>query len=76
MKLLFVAELRRRAVPSATHRQPAMEIPQLATDRLLLRVFRVEDVEAYAQMMADLRVTQYLGEGRPLSRVEAWRQMA
>jgi RimJ/RimL family protein N-acetyltransferase len=27
-------------------------------------------------MMGDPDVTRYLGEGRPLSRVEAWRQMA
>lgn len=53
-----------------------MQIPQITTDRLLLRAFRVEDFEAYAEMMADPRVVQYLGEGRPLSRADAWRQMA
>ena len=53
-----------------------MEIPQVRTDRLLLRAFRLEDFDAYAQMMADPRVTQYLGDGQPLSRVDAWRQMA
>src|SRR5262245_46028401 len=53
-----------------------MQIPQITTDRLLLREFRVEDFEPYAEMMADPRVVQYLGEGRPLSRVDAWRQLA
>jgi len=52
------------------------EIPELTTDRLLLRAFRHEDVEAYAQMMADPRVTQHLGVGQPMTRADAWRQMA
>jgi RimJ/RimL family protein N-acetyltransferase len=49
---------------------------EVATDRLLLRAFCSEDFEAYAQMMADLRVAQFLGDGQPLSRADAWRQMA
>lgn len=53
-----------------------MDIPQITTDRLLLRAFRADDFEAYAEMMANPRVTQHLGEGRPLSRADAWRQMA
>jgi len=51
-------------------------IPRLSTDRLILRAFAESDLEAYAPMMADPAVTQFLGEGRPLSRVDAWRQMA
>jgi RimJ/RimL family protein N-acetyltransferase len=53
-----------------------LTIPTLETERLRLRAFRSEDFEAYAAMMADPEVTRYLGEGRPLSRVEAWRQLA
>lgn len=53
-----------------------MEIPQVTTDRLLLRALRLEDFEAYALIVADPRVAQYLGDGHPLSRVDAWRQMA
>jgi RimJ/RimL family protein N-acetyltransferase len=53
-----------------------LQIPHLTTDRLLLREFRPADFDAYAAMMAHPDVTRYLGEGRPLSRVEAWRQMA
>ena len=30
-----------------------LQIPQLTTDRLLLRGFRPEDFERYAEMMAD-----------------------
>ena len=53
-----------------------LQIPRLSTARLLLREFRADDFEPYAAMMADPDVTRYLGEGRPLSRVEAWRQLA
>ena len=53
-----------------------LEIPQLTTDRLLLRDFRPGDFEPYAAMMADPDVGRFLMDGRPLSRTEAWRQMA
>lgn len=48
----------------------------LQTDRLLLRMFRQEDLEPYAPICADPEVMRYLGEGKPLTRGEAWRQMA
>ena len=48
----------------------------LETDRLRLRMFREDDLEAYARICADPEVMRYLGEGRTLSRTEAWRQMA
>ena len=53
-----------------------LEIPRLTTERLLLRGFAPEDFEPYARMMADADVTRFLGDGSPLSRAEAWRQMA
>jgi RimJ/RimL family protein N-acetyltransferase len=53
-----------------------LTIPLLTTDRLLLRAFVSADFEAYATIMADPAVSQYLGEGRPLSRSDAWRQLA
>jgi RimJ/RimL family protein N-acetyltransferase len=53
-----------------------LQIPQLTTDRLLLREFRPVDLEPYAAMMADPQVGRFLMDGRPLSRSEAWRQMA
>ncbi len=56
-----------------------MEMPvlELRTRRLLLRPFRAEDVDAYAAMCADPEVMRYLSAaGQPLSRAEAWRQMA
>ena len=48
----------------------------LETDRLILRMFRGDDFEAYAKICADGDVMRYLGEGKPLTRSEAWRQMA
>jgi RimJ/RimL family protein N-acetyltransferase len=48
----------------------------LETERLILRMFREEDFEDYAVICADAEVTQYLADGRPLTRAEAWRQMA
>ena len=53
-----------------------IDIPTLSTDRLILRTFRADDFEPYAVMMADPEVTRFLGEGKPLSRADAWRQMA
>jgi len=52
------------------------DIPRVTTARLLLREFRASDFDAYAAMMADPLVTRYLGEGRALSRADAWRQLA
>jgi RimJ/RimL family protein N-acetyltransferase len=48
----------------------------LETERLILRPFREADFERYAVMCADPEVMRYLGEGRALTRGEAWRQMA
>lgn len=53
-----------------------IEIPRFETDRLVLRGFEQSDLGAYAAMMGDPEVTRYLGDGKPLSRSDAWRQMA
>jgi RimJ/RimL family protein N-acetyltransferase len=50
---------------------------RLETGRLLLRDFRPDDTDAYADMCADPEVMQYLSaDGSVLSRDDAWRQMA
>lgn len=51
-------------------------IPTITTDRLVLRAFVQRDLEEYASIVGDPEVTKYLGDGHPLSRDEAWRQMA
>jgi len=48
---------------------------QLETERLLLRMWREDDFETYAEMCADPDVMRYLG-GKTLNRMEAWRHMA
>jgi RimJ/RimL family protein N-acetyltransferase len=53
-----------------------MTTPTLDTERLRLRAFREEDLDAYAAICADPEVMRYLGDGRALSRADAWRQMA
>lgn len=52
-----------------------MVIP-LETERLRLRAFRNEDLDAYAPMCADPEVMRFLGTGVTMNRGEAWRSMA
>ena len=47
----------------------------LETERLVLRMFRESDTDAYADMVADPEVMRFFG-GEPASRAEAWRNMA
>ena len=53
-----------------------IQIPRLTTDRLVLRGLAASDFDAYAEMMADPEVARHLMDGRPLTRAEAWRQLA
>ncbi len=53
-----------------------MLIPQLSTKRLILRGFREEDLDAYAEMCGDPEVMRYIANGQPLSRWDSWRNMA
>ena len=48
----------------------------LETERLRLRMFRDDDLDAYARIVADPEVMRYLGDGQTLDRVGAWRQIA
>ncbi|HET9952075.1 MAG TPA: GNAT family N-acetyltransferase [Candidatus Eisenbacteria bacterium] len=50
--------------------------PRLETERLVLRMFREGDFEAFARIGADPDVARYLGNGLPLTRQEAWRSLA
>lgn len=53
-----------------------MDEVRLETERLILRMFREDDFEAYARICADADVMRYLGGGKPYTRLEAWRHMA
>jgi RimJ/RimL family protein N-acetyltransferase len=48
----------------------------LETDRLVLRMLRESDFDAYAEMCADPEVMRYIGDGQPLTRPLAWRNLA
>jgi RimJ/RimL family protein N-acetyltransferase len=48
----------------------------LETERLRLRAFRDDDLDAYAALCADPEVMRYLGTGVTLNRADAWRSMA
>jgi RimJ/RimL family protein N-acetyltransferase len=48
----------------------------LETDRLTLRMLREADFDAYAEMCADPEVMRYIGDGQPLGRPMAWRNLA
>jgi RimJ/RimL family protein N-acetyltransferase len=44
---------------------------RIETDRLLIRSFERADVPAYAEIVADPRVTRWIGDGEPLSFAQA-----
>jgi RimJ/RimL family protein N-acetyltransferase len=48
----------------------------LRTDRLTLRMLRESDFDAYAEMCADAETMRYIGDGEPLARPMAWRNLA
>ena len=50
-------------------------IPELRTERLLLRGLKQDDFEAYARFHADSEVMRYIS-GHPVSRADAWRSLA
>lgn len=49
------------------------EAPLIETERLRLRAFRAEDLDALAAMWADPEVVRFIG-GNPLSREDTWRR--
>lgn len=46
------------------------------TERLWLRPFHMDDFEQFFRMASDSEVMLYLGNGKPISRYEAWQQMS
>jgi len=50
-------------------------VTELSTNRLILRIFRLDDFEAHAAICADPEVMRYIRAG-PLSRSDAWWQLA
>lgn len=50
--------------------------PELETERLRLRQFRSDDLDAYARITGDGETMRYIGQGEPLDRDGAWRSLA
>src|SRR5262245_13119422 len=50
-------------------------MPEIETDRLLLRMFCPDDVDDLASLFADPQVMRYVGDGNPGGRVEAERAL-
>lgn len=46
-------------------------MPAIETERLLLRMFRPEDLDELARLFSDPDVMRYVGDGRPVNREEA-----
>lgn len=53
----------------------SVEVPTLTTERLLLRGWRDEDLDAYAAIHGDPEVMRWLGP-EVMDRAQAWRSMA
>jgi RimJ/RimL family protein N-acetyltransferase len=51
-------------------------VPELQTERLVLRGFREEDLDELAAISADPEVTRWVGDEHGLSREDTWRRMA
>jgi RimJ/RimL family protein N-acetyltransferase len=51
-------------------------VPELRTERMLMRGFRDDDIDAWAEICADSEVTRWVGDPEGLSREDAWRRMA
>ncbi len=54
-----------------------MDIPTLETERLILRAFRADDIDACTAMVENTEVSQFLSVGgEPMTRLDAWRSIA
>ena len=53
-----------------------MNVPEVHTERLVMRGFRDDDLDELAAISADPEVTRWVGDENGLSRQETWRRMA
>jgi RimJ/RimL family protein N-acetyltransferase len=52
----------------------ARSAPRLETERLILREFRAEDLDAHAATLGDSDVMRFIG-GKPMTREDSWRRL-
>ncbi len=52
-----------------------MEIPIIKTERLILRPFNLDDLEAYSEMYSDIRFVEFLG-GKTFTKEQTWENIA
>ena len=52
------------------------EVPELRTERLVMRGWREDDFDAWAAICADPEVMRWHGKPEGLDPIEAWKQMA
>src|SRR4051812_14667605 len=50
------------------------EAPRIETERLILRAFRKDDLDAHATTLGDEEVMRHIG-GKPIIREDAWRRL-
>jgi RimJ/RimL family protein N-acetyltransferase len=53
-----------------------VNVPEVHTERLVLRGFREADLDELAAINADAEVTRWVGDENGLSREQTWRRMA
>ena len=49
---------------------------RLETDRLVLRMFGNDDLDAYYAICSDAEVMEFIGLGKTMNRIETWRHIA
>ncbi|MGN6155358.1 MAG: GNAT family N-acetyltransferase [Sphingomicrobium sp.] len=52
----------------------ARNAPRLETERLILREFRVDDLDSHAATLGDSDVMRFIG-GKPMTREDSWRRL-
>jgi RimJ/RimL family protein N-acetyltransferase len=52
----------------------ARSAPHLETERLILREFRADDLDAHAATLGDAEVMRFIG-GKPMTREDSWRRL-
>lgn len=52
----------------------ARSAPRLETERLILREFRADDLDAHAATLGDSEVMRFIG-GKPMTREDSWRRL-